>query len=124
MSSSTINEYPLVLAHVNLPDVDRLDMAICRREASGVLRVLTNEDTSVTNVELSPVPAPEDPLESLDASFPPPASIFFTFFLSSFDPAVLPFWSSLLAFFPPFPLGLPFPCFPELFPSPRPDPLP
>ena len=45
-------------------------------EDSGVFKVLIKEDTSVTKVEVSPVPAPEDPLESLDPSFPPSASTF------------------------------------------------
>ena len=38
---------------------------------SGVLKVLIKDDTAVTKVEVYPVPAPEDPFESLDPSFPP-----------------------------------------------------
>ena len=49
-------------------------------EDSGVLRVFINDDTSVTKVEVSPVPAPDVPLESAGTSFPPSVSTFFTFF--------------------------------------------
>ena len=39
-------------------------------EDSGVFKVLITDGTSVTKVEVSPVPAPEDPFESPDPSFP------------------------------------------------------
>ena len=80
MSSPTIDQNSFILAHVNLPEVHRLDRRYAVEEDSGVFRVFISDDTSVTNVEVSPVPAPDVPLESVGVSFPPSVSTFFKLF--------------------------------------------